>query len=92
VREVLEELGLAVRLTGLVGVYSQRGEAVVLIVYAGEIEAGEPRPDGHEVSEVKRFALDALPDDLAFPHDRRVLNDWKRAVETGSLNKIHDAV
>jgi 8-oxo-dGTP diphosphatase len=92
VREVLEELGVAVRLTGLVGVYSHRGEAVVLIVYAGEIEAGEPRPDGHEVSEVRRFALDGLPEDLAFPHDRRVLTDWKRAVETGSLKKIYDAV
>jgi 8-oxo-dGTP diphosphatase len=90
VREVLEELGLAVRLTGLVGVYSERGEAVVLVVYAGEVEAGEPRADGHEVSEVRRFALDALPEGLAFPHDRRVLADWKQAVQTGSLIKIHD--
>jgi 8-oxo-dGTP diphosphatase len=85
IREVLEELGLAVRLTGLVGVYSERDEAVVLVVYAGEVLAGEARPDGHEVSEVRRFALDALPDDLAFPHDRQVLGDWKRAVRTGSL-------
>jgi len=90
VREVLEELGLAVRLTGLVGVYSERGEAVVLVVYAGEIEAGVPRPDGREVSEVRRFAVDALPEGLAFPHDRRVVADWKRAVQTGSLIKIHD--
>ena len=88
VREVLEELGVAVRLTGLVGVYSHLGEAVVLIVYAGEIEAGEPQPDSHEVSEVRRFALDALPDDLAFQHDRQVLSDWKRAVRTGSLIAI----
>jgi ADP-ribose pyrophosphatase YjhB (NUDIX family) len=85
IREVLEELGVAVRLTGLVGVYSHRGEAVVLIVYAGTIEAGDPRPDGHEVSEVRRFAVDALPNDLAFPHDRQVLADWKRALQTGSL-------
>jgi 8-oxo-dGTP diphosphatase len=89
-REVLEELGVAVRWTGLVGVYSERGEPVVLVVYAGEVEAGEPRPDGHEVSEVRRFAVDALPAGLAFPHDRRVLADWKRAVQTGSLIKIHD--
>jgi len=88
VREVLEELGLAVRLTGLVGVYSHRGEAVVLIVYSGEIEAGEARPDGHEVSEVQRFALEALTDDLAFQHDRAVLSDWKRAVRTGRLIPI----
>src|SRR5919206_151972 len=46
-REVLEEFGLDVRLTGLVGVYSERGEAVVLVVYGGEILGGEPRPDGH---------------------------------------------
>src|SRR5207248_878488 len=87
-REVLEELGLAVRLTGIVGVYSERGEAVVLVVYSADIEAGEPRPDGREVSDVRRFALDALPEDLAFPHDRRVLLDWKLAVQTGRLISI----
>jgi 8-oxo-dGTP diphosphatase len=90
VREVLEELGLAVRLTGMVGVYSERDEPVVLVVYAGEVEGGEPTPDGHEVSEVRRFALDALPEGLAFPHDRHVLADWKRALQAGSLIKIHD--
>ena len=89
-REVLEELGLAVRLTGLVGVYSERGSPVILVVYAGEVEAGEPTPDGHEVSEVRRFALDALPEGLAFKHDRSVLADWKRARQTGSLIMIHD--
>jgi 8-oxo-dGTP diphosphatase len=92
VREVLEELGVAIRLSGLVGVYSERGQAVVLVVYAAKIAAGEPRPDGHEVSEVRRFALDALPDDLAFPHDRRVLADWKRAVQTGRLIKTYEAL
>jgi 8-oxo-dGTP diphosphatase len=92
VREVLEELGVAVRLIGLVGVYSERGSAVVLIVYAGEIEAGEPRADGREVSEVRRFPLSHLPDGLAFPHDRRVLADWMRARQTGSLKVIHDSV
>lgn len=85
IREVLEELSVAVKLTGLVGVYSERGEAVVLVVYAAEIQGGEPRPDGHEVSEVRRFAFDELPEDLAFPHDRQVLGDWKRAVQTGRL-------
>ena len=89
-REVLEELGMAVKLTGLVGVYSERGSAVVLVVYAGEVEAGEPTPDGHEVSEVRRFPLDGLPLEMAFKHDRRVLADWKRALQTGSLIMIHD--
>jgi ADP-ribose pyrophosphatase YjhB (NUDIX family) len=89
-REVLEELGITVRLTGLVGVYSERGSAVVLVVYAGEIEAGVPTPDGHEVGEVRRFPLDGLPDGLAFKHDRRVLADWKQARQAGSLKMIHD--
>ncbi len=90
IREVLEELGIVVRLTGLVGVYSERGQSVVLIVYAGVIEAGEPTPDGHEVSEVRRFPLDALPAGLAFPHDRRVIADWNHARQTGRLIKTHD--
>ena len=89
---MLEELGLAIRLTGLVGVYSEPGEAVVLVVYAGEIDGGEPTPDGREVRDVPRFPLEALPAGLAFPHDRRVLADWKRARQTGSLIKIHDPV
>jgi 8-oxo-dGTP diphosphatase len=80
VREVEEELGVRVRLDRLVGVYSTRGDPVVLVVFAGSVLEGEPRPDGHEVGEVRRFPLDGLPE-LAFPHDRQVLSDWKRAVE-----------
>jgi hypothetical protein len=34
--------------------------------------------------------LDNLPEGLAFPHDRRVLADWKQARQTGSLKGIHD--
>ena len=85
VREVGEELGVTVRLLGLIGAYSEPDNPVVLIVYTGEIQAGEPRADGREVSEVRWFSLDALPNDLAFPHDRRVLADWNRAVQAGSL-------
>jgi 8-oxo-dGTP diphosphatase len=85
VREVQEELGVQVQLTGLVGVYSSRGDPVVLVVYGGQIVGGEPRPDEHEVSEVHRFPLDSLPE-LAFPHDLQVLAQWKRARRTDSLN------
>ena len=85
VREVEEELGVKIRLKGLVGVYSSRGDPVVLVVYTGGVLSGEPRPDGHEVGEVRRFALEALPE-LAFPHDRQVLADWKRALGADSLH------
>jgi ADP-ribose pyrophosphatase YjhB (NUDIX family) len=85
VREVFEEFGVRVRLSGLVGAYSERGNAVVLIVYGGEIVEGEPAPDGREVSEVRRFPLSHLPSDLAFEHDLRVVTDWKQQVQAGSL-------
>ena len=84
IREVQEELGVTVELTGLVGVYSTRGDPVVLVVYAGGIREGEPRPDGNEVSEVRRFPLDDLPE-LAFPHDAQVLAEWKLARRTDRL-------
>jgi ADP-ribose pyrophosphatase YjhB (NUDIX family) len=92
IREVREEFGLAIRLTGLVGVYSERGNPVILVVYAGEVVAGQPRADGHELSDVRRFELDQLPERLAFQHDRRVLADWMRAREAGRLIMIHDPV
>jgi hypothetical protein len=55
------------------------------VVYAGSVVSGDPRPDGHEVGEVRRFPLDGLPE-LAFPHDRQVLGDWKRALGADSLH------
>src|SRR5262249_38714307 len=48
VREVSEELGLQVRLTGLIGVYSEAGSAVVLIVYGGGVVGRRLRPPGRE--------------------------------------------
>jgi 8-oxo-dGTP diphosphatase len=83
-REVQEELGVDVRLKGLVGVYSEEGNPVVLVVYGGEISHGVPRADGREISDIQYFGLVELPE-LAFPHDRKVLADWKRMVEAGSL-------
>ena len=76
-REVQEEMQVPVRLTGLVGVYSAHNEPVVVVVYAGTVESGVPRPDGHEVSEVRAFPPDAVPE-MAFTHDHRILEDWKR--------------
>ncbi len=82
VREVREEMGVTVRLTGLVGLYSERDDPVILVVYAGAIESGEPRADGHEVSELRSFAVDDLPD-LGFRHDRAIVADWLRGAGRG---------
>lgn len=74
-REMLEETGLVVRLTRLVGVYSHTGSPIILVVYDGTITGGEERP-GHDVQEVGRFHKDGLPG-LPFPHDQRILADWR---------------
>lgn len=76
-REVREELGVEVTLTGLVGVYvvrSQRGGWLEVTVYCGTA-AGSPRPDPAEVSEWRWFAPDEVPAVMAGDHRRRV-DDW----------------
>ncbi|MDW7981334.1 MAG: NUDIX domain-containing protein [Thermomicrobium sp.] len=79
VREVLEETGLEVEINRLVGLYSQRGHAVVLAVYDARVIAGALRVSD-ESSAVAWFPLDSLPP-LAFPHDRKILEDWRRGTE-----------
>ena len=75
VRETLEETGLHVRLTGLVGLYSDTGHPVALAVYAAEVVCGELMA-GHDAQEADFFDIDSLPP-LPFPHDYRILQDWK---------------
>lgn len=73
-REAREEIGVAVAVGRLVGLYSQAGEPVILAVYAAEIVDGEPAA-GDDLDALAFYALDGLPE-LAFPRDRRVLADW----------------
>ena len=75
-REVLEETGLKVAVTGLVGVFSEPGEPVILVTYDSRIVGGVLKP-GSEVQEVDFFSLGALPP-LAFPRDRRIVETWDR--------------
>ncbi len=88
IREAREEMGVGVRLTGLVGVYSRRGEPVVLIVYAGQIDSGAVAPDGREVSEARQFALDGLPR-MAFAHDDQIVADWQARFSPGRPAAAH---
>jgi len=75
-REVMEETGLRVMVTGLVGVFSEAGHPVILVTYDSEIVGGNPQA-GPEVLEVGFFSPDALPP-LAFQRDHQVLEAWKR--------------
>ena len=78
-REVLEETGLEVEIGDLFGVYSERGKAVVLIVYTAATVRGEAAP-GPEVSEVGWFQPHSLPP-LAFPHDYDIIARWSQRGE-----------
>ena len=75
IREVLEETGLTVTLTRVVGVYSrpqwmQGGDHVVL--FAAHHRAGTVHPAPQEVLDVRYFALDQLPEKLLWWHRRYI--------------------
>ena len=75
-REVMEETGLTVKVTGLVGVFSETGHPVILVTYDSQIVGGSLKP-GPEVLELDFFSMDGLPP-LAFQRDRQLLDAWKR--------------
>ncbi len=76
-REVQEETGVQVTIDGLVGLYSERGNSIVLAVYHGRAQGGRPVA-GDEVQEVGLFSPDELPLLDFFPHDQRILEDYKQ--------------
>ena len=74
-REVREELGIAVELGPLVGVYSRADERVVLIVYAARTSDRAHTTD--EASEVGAFERAGIPwEELAFWSTRDALKDF----------------
>ncbi len=77
-REVLEECGLVVSVEWLVGVYSEVGQAVVLVVYHADVESGK-LVAGDETSDARVFAVDGMPE-LAFEHDDRIVSEWLRGL------------
>ena len=75
-RETLEEVGLKVRATRPVGVYSYPDASVVVIVYHCDVVGGEPAA-GSETLEVRLFGRDEIPwEELAFPSTRDALRDF----------------
>ncbi len=75
IREVREEVGLAIEVGPLLGVLSETGEPVALLVYPATSVVGEPVASD-DLTEIGWFALDGLPD-LAFDHDPRIIRLWQ---------------
>lgn len=78
VRETLEETGLEVVPTSIVGLYSQPASAVVVVAYEAVIVGGEARPTD-EALEVRPFAANAIPwASVGLDTTRWALRDWVR--------------
>jgi len=73
-REVLEETGLEVEVERLVGLFSERGQPVMVAAFAAR-ETGGSLAAGPETYEVGFFPLGSLPE-LAFPRDHKILESW----------------
>ncbi len=73
-RETKEETGVDVELTRLVGVYSRLGGMpdVHAVLYEAKPIGGELNLQPGEAIEVKYFAFDELPNDIAFAHKKRI--------------------
>lgn len=75
-REAYEETGIKVKIGNLLGVYCQRGDPVVLIVYQAEIESGKAKR-GVEAADFLWVAEEQIPwDQLAFISTESALTDW----------------
>jgi mutator protein MutT len=74
VREAKEETNLDIVVEKLIGVYSNTGNPIILIVYSATHTGGNLHP-GIESQEVRWFNLNDLPK-LPFPHDNKIIDDW----------------
>lgn len=79
IREAAEETGLDVRLTRLLGVYSDPSRDprfhTLSVVYAAEADDGVEPCAGDDARNARFFPLTELPDTMAFDH-RKILADF----------------
>lgn len=86
VREALEETGLEVRLTGLLGVYSAPKRDprfhTMSVVYMAELAYEGAKPcGGDDAASAAFFALDALPEPIVFDHTK-IIQDFVASLTT----------
>jgi ADP-ribose pyrophosphatase YjhB (NUDIX family) len=61
IRELKEETGFDIQISGVVGLYSKPGADALAITFKGNIVGGQRQVADGEVQEVGFFALDAIP-------------------------------
>jgi 8-oxo-dGTP diphosphatase len=77
-RECVEEIGAAVELTGLIGIYhiaKSEAPSMIGIAYRGRLGVDSVPQAGAEMLELGVFSAGSLPD-LAFPSHRAVLSEY----------------
>lgn len=67
-REVMEELGLRVKMKKVLEVRSSSNRPVIDIAVECEVIGGDSKIDGEEVEEVKFFDIKDLPKNILAPH------------------------
>jgi len=80
-RECMEEIGAAVELTSLIGVYhvpKRDAHSIIGIAYRARLVDGAQLDVGAEMLEVRVFPMDSLPA-LAFPSHRHVLDEFLKS-------------
>jgi ADP-ribose pyrophosphatase YjhB (NUDIX family) len=76
IRETLEETGLVVRPTEIVGLYSRLEAAVVVIAFEAEVIGGEFQANP-EALEIQAFEPESIPwDGIAFSTTYWAIRDW----------------
>ncbi len=79
-RELTEETGLIGRIRGIIGTYHIRSDprgSIVMILYHAQIVGGELKA-GDDAEEVRFFAPDEVPANLAFASTQRALLRWQQ--------------
>ncbi len=75
VREAVEETGIEVRLTRMVGIYNMptaNAWANLIVLFVGEVIGGALKAQDGEVVDMAYFPIDDIPDNLLWGHRQRI--------------------
>lgn len=83
-REIEEETGLKVEITQLLSiemdVYGENNCSTLNLHYRAKLVGGEEKPDS-DITEIRWFSADELPEKIAFENCRKAVNRWKESLQ-----------